>query len=338
MKVSFLVQSKLFVCLWYSKKIRLRSSFLILVFILFIHCNPQNSENKNDENILAWIVSNTRSERDRSVQEVPGIPDIVIPEGISSLIPANAATASIDWTDLGTKSFAASCNQFGDGRTHIQRILPTTKLIVEVHFSEDVNGGNLEVTRQGISIPGNLTFPGARTARFESNDTADFSFRFPYSATASGFTRTGNATAISPVTWRFRSNFSGTAQANSTLTEICNPVNGKNQCTVTAVQKLTEEIQDLTRQNDLGYFFSDLFYFDSGGNQYGLFATECMNMIAISAKAQSKEFWFLETSLTLPDIPTIPKAGRYGIDSMTVADTANFDGLAPIQVTVFEKK
>ncbi|WP_125226100.1 hypothetical protein [Leptospira barantonii] len=304
--------------------------FILILLIFISDCNPQKSES-NDETALGLIgvASNFFGRKGASSSQppIPEIPDVVLPNGIVSVSPTNAATFSLDWTDLGTKSFNGACtyigDNFGTGNIRVQKILPTTKLVLEVRFSQDVNpNGTLEILKQGNSIPGTVSFPNARTAKFESQDPGEFSLLFPYSANASGFKRASDGSEIPSVQWKFRANFSGTKSASSSLTENCAVVDNKNRCNVKAVQKFTEEIQSVAAQNDFAYFYSDLYYFDEGGNYYGIFAMECLETTAISAKAQSKEFWFLETNVTFPHIPNQAQSGKYQIDSAIFMDTS----------------
>ncbi|TGL93073.1 hypothetical protein EHQ76_18580 [Leptospira barantonii] len=324
----------------------MKNSAFISILILWIFlsdCSPQKSK-PDETNVLGLlgVVSNFFGRKGTSSQPaVPEIPDIVLPIGIDSVTPANAATFSLDWTDLGTKTFNGACtyigDNFGTGNIRIQKILPSTKLVLEVRFSQNVNpNGTLELYKQGNSIPGTVSFPNARTVKFESQDPGEFGFLFPYSANASGFVRATDGVEIPSVQWKFRTNFSGAKNASSSLTEDCAVINDKNRCNVKAVQRFTEEIQSSAAQNDFAYFYSDLFYFDEGGNDYGIFAMECLETTAVTAKAQRKEFWFLETNVTFPDIPNQARFGKYKIDSSTLVDIP-ISQKEFTQFTVFQK-
>lgn len=315
---------------------RTRDNFLISILvsvILVLGCNPKSAEGtdkgKNEFFLIEILASNspgTPKAREGNQKPIPEIPEIVLPAEIVSLSPKNASTYFLDWADLGIKSFDNSCGF--NGNVQIQRTLPTTKLVLEVKFTQNVNGGNIQVFRKGIQIPGNFTMPDGRTARFESDDPGDFASLFAYSATASDFKRDSDGTEILPVTWQFRANFSGTKGFASTMTENCNMINGKNRCNVTAIQQMSEEFQDAFKQDYSGYFYSDLSYYEIYNNNlhsYGYFTMECQGPSVISAKVQKKEFWSLETNATFPDIPINAQSGNYTVDSVTTGYTANPD-------------
>lgn len=330
-----------------SRRIRNNFSISVLV-ILILGCNPKSAngtdKGQNEFFLIGILAANPPDipkAREGNQKPIPEIPEIVLPAEIASLSPKNASTYVLDWTDLGIKSFDNSCSVNGNnGNVQIQRTLPTTKLILEVKFTQNVNGGNIQVFRKGIQVPGNFTMSDGRTARFESDDPGDFASFFPYSATASNFTRMSDGTEILPVTWQFRTNFSGTKGFASTITENCNMINGKNRCSVTAIQQMTEELQDAFKQDDSSYFYSDLSYYEIYNNNlhsYGYLVMECPGPSVIPAKVQEKEFWSLETRATFSDIPINAQSGNYRVDSVTIGyntSDPNDDGF--FQFTVFK--
>ncbi|RHX86375.1 hypothetical protein [Leptospira stimsonii] len=329
---------------------RKRDNFLIpiLILVMFVHgCNPKGAngtdKDKNEFFLIGILASNppeTPKAREGNLKPIPEIPEIVLPAEIASLSPKNASTYFLDWADLGLKSFDNSCGVNGyNGNVQIQRILPTTRLILEVKFTQNVNAGNIQVFRKGIQVPGNFTMSDAKTARFESDDPGDFASFFTYSATASNFARASDGTEILPVTWQFHTNFSGTKGSASSITENCNMINGKNRCTVTAVQQMSDELQDVFKQDILDYFYSDLSYYEIYNNNlhsYGYFVMECPGPSVISAKAQEKEFWSLEMNATFPNIPMTAQSGNYRVDSITTGYALDPNDDNFFQFTVFK--
>ncbi|RHX90810.1 hypothetical protein DLM75_10560 [Leptospira stimsonii] len=317
-----------------------------MVLVMFVlSCNPKRAGETDKGKtifligILATNPTSPPKAREGNQKPIPEIPEIVLPAEIASLSPKNASTYFFDWADLGFKSFDNSCGVNGLGNMQIRRTLPTTKLILEVKFTQNVNGGSIQVFRKEIQVTGNFTMSDARTARFESDDPADFPSFFPYSATASNFTRVSDGTEIVPVTWPFHTNFSGAKGFASTITENCNMINGKNRCAVTAIQQMLDELQDAFKQDYSGYFYSDLSYYEIYNNNlhsYRYFVIECPGPNVISVKAQGKEFWSLVSTATFPNIPINPPSGNYTVDSITTAYTLDPDDEGFTQFTVFK--
>ncbi len=294
------------------------SIFYLGVFTL--NCNSQKTENGNELLAIGALMMNSNNE------------DVLLPAEIASISPANAATYSLDWNDLGTKAFNAgvysnSHDPMNNGNVQIRRILPTTKLILEVQFTEDVSQGTISVTRRGNSVAGNFLLLNSRTARFESTEAADLADVFPYSATASGFTKVSDNVQIRSVTWQFRTNFSGSKSSETAIAETCTIVAGKNNCAITAVQRMPESLQDVAKANDLTYLKHELSYRNSGINLNGLFSVLCEHANGasiVTRKAQSKEYWFLETLYTLLDVPALPTNPKtYQITSTTDISTSH---------------
>ncbi|XDD51585.1 hypothetical protein AB3N59_07585 [Leptospira sp. WS92.C1] len=291
-----------------------------------------NCGSQKDDAIKSFLTLGALSQagsldRTAEPETIPVIPEITLPDSVQSVSPGNGSTFLLNWQDLGFKQFNATCDLVdGENTTsslvQIKRIIPTSKIVLELQFNEDVAGGNIQLFRKGVLVPGNFTRPDIRSARFESDQPGFSNFQFVYSGVASGFTKADGGAAIPSVTWQFYTDFNGEMQKDKELiTENCSPNgNGSNQCSVRIRQKLYDDVQSFVESEQPYTFWTDMYYYNPGGDLFGYTTLDCpSNPIAI--KEFANEFWFLETRARLLNLPLDPN--RVRADSLTWTETAS---------------
>lgn len=309
---------------------------IIIGIVGAINCGSKK-DNTISSSLIIGALQQDRS-LDRSVEEekIPTIPEITLPAPIQSVSPANGATFLLEWQDIGLKQFNPSCNlEQGDtttnAHTQIRRIRPNSTIVLELQFNEDVDGGNIQLFRKGVAVPGNFTRPSARSARFESNQTGFSSYKFPYSGVATEFVRTASGTPIDAVTWQFYTDFNGEMQKKKELiVENCiTDENGNNQCSVEIKQRLNDDFQSTVESQQLSTFYTDIIYSNLGGLIFGYAILNCPTN-PIDRKEFTNEYWRLETKARFLNLPVA--LNQTMADSLTAADAV--DGGFFIQYTL----
>ncbi|TGK14501.1 hypothetical protein [Leptospira stimsonii] len=317
-------------------------SFRILsacIVIFMASCNLDKPKDKVEPSFILPFLSGN-SENHGNENKPPETPDLILPNEIVSVSPNIDSTYSLDFQDAGFVDFGGSCFYDGEGivgqpEPKLRRIVPTTKLVIEVKFLEKVTGGKISLRWLGAEVPGKLTYPDPKTARFESLDSAHTHKTLDYFVTASEFLTVGGNT-VPPYNWNFHTNLSDPLDQDFKPTEACVLQNGNNQCTVQSRIKGSDGFQDFVKDEGAWFFYYHLGFRDDDFNYYGYGYIECDEK-AFSEKEFKNEFWLLEMNVTFANIPEKPPLGEFTLESYMIAASDPFIINSIEQYDIFQR-
>lgn len=186
-----------------------------------------------------------------------------IPDEILWVNPPAGGIYELDPLDIGLHSLDETCTPGVDGaetaqvKTRIRKILPNSKVVVEIEFSREVTGGKIQLYWKGIEMEGNFTFLKSRTVRFETVATGYVNRSPLYRVKVSGF-KNQDQSEVPPAEWYFSSNFNGDKDHDFALQEHCSQQNGTNECKVQTSKRGNDQFQEYVQWADIRSFYSDI--------------------------------------------------------------------------------